>query len=131
MANGWEDEDGCPDELIKELTGIGFEVNSAIIDVASSALLDRAYEILSKNTKLRVEISGHTSADGNPDRNLTLSLERAEAVKDYLVARGIADDRIITVGHGSDKPIAPNADVRKREQNRRIEFRILRGEENF
>jgi OOP family OmpA-OmpF porin len=131
LMNDWEDEDGCPDELIKELTGIGFELNSAVIDVGSSALLDRAYEILSKNTKLRVEISGHTSADGNPERNLVLSLDRAEAVKDYLVARGIAEERIITVGHGSDKPVAPNSDVRKREQNRRIEFRILRGEENF
>jgi outer membrane protein OmpA-like peptidoglycan-associated protein len=127
IVNGWRDEDGCPDEVIAELTGIQFERDSARIDAASTALLERAYEILSKNTKLRVEISGHTSSEGDVDRNLDLSLLRAEAVKQYLLRRGIADARVQTVGHGSDKPVANNRTERGREQNRRIEFRILRG----
>jgi OOP family OmpA-OmpF porin len=129
--NGWRDLDGCPDEVIAELTGIQFERDSATIDAASTALLERAYEILSANRTLRVEISGHTSSEGDPNRNLDLSLLRAEAVKQYLLRRGISDDRVQTVGHGSDKPVASNANERGREQNRRIEFRILRGNEGF
>jgi OmpA-OmpF porin, OOP family len=130
-VNGYQDEDGCPDEVIVELTGIGFELNSAKIDAASTALLDRAYEILSTYPKLRVEISGHTSSEGNADMNLDLSLRRAESVKTYLVRRGIAEDRLQTVGHGSDKPIAENNNEKGREINRRIEFRILRPDETF
>jgi outer membrane protein OmpA-like peptidoglycan-associated protein/opacity protein-like surface antigen len=129
--NGWQDSDGCPDEVITELAGIQFELNSATIDAASTALLDRAYEILSQNKPLRVEVSGHTSSEGNPDKNLDLSLRRAEAVKTYLVRRGIADDRILTVGHGADKPVADNKTDKGRIANRRIEFRILRPDESF
>ena len=130
-VNGYLDQDGCPDDVIVELTGIQFELNSAKIDTQSTALLDRAYEILSTYPKLRVEISGHTSSEGNYDANLELSLRRAEAVKTYLVHRGIPDDRLQTVGHGSDKPIADNATEKGRELNRRIEFRILKADETF
>jgi OOP family OmpA-OmpF porin len=130
-VNGYQDQDGCPDEVIVELTGIGFELNSAKIDAASTALLDRAYEILSTYPKLRVEISGHTSSEGNYDANLDLSLRRAESVKTYLVRRGIPEERLQTVGHGSDKPVAENNTEKGREQNRRIEFRILRPDETF
>jgi outer membrane protein OmpA-like peptidoglycan-associated protein/opacity protein-like surface antigen len=129
--NGWQDGDGCPDEVIAELTGIQFELASATIDAASTALLDRAYEILSQYKSLRVEISGHTSAEGNPDKNLELSLRRAEAVKVYLIRRGITDDRIQTVGHGADKPVADNKTDTGRIANRRIEFRILRSDDGF
>jgi outer membrane protein OmpA-like peptidoglycan-associated protein/opacity protein-like surface antigen len=129
--NGWQDTDGCPDELIAELTGIGFELSSAKIDADSTALLDRAYEILRDNPSLRVEISGHTSAEGDPDMNLDLSLRRAEAVKTFLVRRGIAEDRIMTAGHGSEQPVAKNDTEANRVKNRRIEFRILKADEGF
>jgi outer membrane protein OmpA-like peptidoglycan-associated protein len=129
--NGWQDRDGCPDAVIAELTGIQFERDSAKIDGDSTALLERAYEILSGNPALRVEISGHTSNDGNADRNLDLSLKRAEAVKTYLVRRGISDERVFTVGHGSEKPVAKNDSEANRAKNRRIEFRILTADEGF
>lgn len=123
--NGWRDDDGCPDQVIQELAGIGFELDSARIDSASAPILERAFVILEDNPNISIEISGHTSADGNPERNLALSLRRAEAVKAYLVKRGIADTRILTVGHGSDVPLADNATEEGRVKNRRIEFRIL------
>jgi outer membrane protein OmpA-like peptidoglycan-associated protein len=123
--NGWKDEDGCPDQVIRELAGIGFELDSAKIDSASAPLLERAFVILRDNPNISIEISGHTSAEGDPDRNLSLSLRRAEAVKTYLVHRGIADSRLLTIGHGSDVPIADNATEQGRARNRRIEFRIL------
>jgi OOP family OmpA-OmpF porin len=127
--NGFRDDDGCPDQVIEELTGINFELDSAKIDVASTPLLERAYEILHEYPGLSVEVSGHTSAEGNGDRNLTLSLARAEAVKTYLVRRGIPAERILTVGHGADVPRADNKTEEGRRKNRRIEFRILTPDE--
>ena len=85
--------------------------------------------ILKENPELFVEMSGHTSMEGLPERNLDLSLRRAQAVKAYLVRRGIEDRRILTVGHGSDVPIADNNTEDGRRRNRRIEFRILRPDE--
>jgi len=110
--NGFRDEDGCPDEVIAELAGIQFASDSARIEAASEPLVDRAYKLLTENPGLSVEISGHTSAEGNADRNMDLSIERAEAVKAALVKRGIAAARLLTVGHGADG-------------KQRIEFRIL------
>lgn len=128
-TNGWQDDDGCPDQVITELTGIGFEHDSARIDQASAALLERAFQILRDNPQLNVEISGHTSSEGNPQFNFDLSLRRAKAVKDHLVKRGIADGRILTVGHGADVPVAENTTDEGRRKNRRIEFRIVRPDE--
>jgi len=124
-TNGWQDDDGCPDQVITELTGIGFEHDSARIDQASAALLERAFQILRDNPTLNVEISGHTSAEGNPQFNLDLSLRRARSVKDHLVKRGIVDARILAVGRGADVPVADNGTDEGRRKNRRIEFRIV------
>ena len=112
-------------EPIAELAGIGFELDSAVISIDSAPILERAYQMLSKHPELRIEISGHTSSEGDPDRNLRLSLARAEAVKAYLVGRGIDAERIQTVGVGSEKPIASNGSEEGRRQNRRMEFHIL------
>ena len=111
--------------VIEELAGIGFERDSAKIDVYSAPILERAFKLLEENPTLSVEIAGHTSSEGNADRNLELSLRRAEAVKLYLVKRGIASSRILTVGHGVQIPIADNATDEGRRKNRRIEFRVL------
>ena len=123
--NGWQDEDGCADQLIEELAGIGFEHNSATIDINSAPILERAYQILATNEKLTIEIAGHTSAEGSNDDNLELSLRRAEAVRGYLLKRGIAPTRIQAVGHGAEEPIADNKTEEGRRKNRRIEFRIV------
>ena len=112
--------------VIEELAGIGFERDSAVIDLYSAPILERAYNLLDKNPQLSIEISGHTSSDGNPERNLDLSLKRAEAVKTYLIKRGIDPIRILTVGHGTDEPIADNTTDEGRRKNRRIELRIIK-----
>jgi outer membrane protein OmpA-like peptidoglycan-associated protein len=114
-----------PKPILEELAGIGFERDSWKIDVYSAPILERAFSLLDENPSLSVEIAGHTSSEGDPDKNLMLSLARAEAVKTYLVRRGIAADRILTVGHGSEQPIADNRTETGRRQNRRIEFRVL------
>jgi len=83
--------------------------------------------VLSRNSRLHVEISGH-AAEGE-SKPLELSISRAEAVKEYLVRRGIADDRLRTVGYGVDRPVATNATREGRDKNRRIEFRLVRADE--
>ena len=114
-------------EPIAELAGIGFELDSAVVSIDSYAIMQRAYELLAKHPQLTVEISGHTSSEGDADRNLKLSLARAEAVKAYLVGRGIAAPRIQTVGHGSAVPLSDNTTENGRRSNRRIEFHVLNG----
>ncbi len=124
-VNGWQDADGCPDEPITELTGIGFAADSARIDDDSDAVLVRAVAILTSHPHLYVEIAGHTSAEGTPEHNRALSLDRASAVKAWLVAHGVDATRLFAVGHGTDEPLADNLTEIGRRTNRRIEFRII------
>jgi OOP family OmpA-OmpF porin len=128
--NGFRDDDGCPDQVIAELPSIGFETSSAKLDGKADPLLDRVYQQLTEYPGLSVEIAGHaSSSEGNADRTMTLSLQRAEAVKAALVKRGIPSSRILTVGHGADQPVGDNKTDEGRRKNRRIEFRIMTPDE--
>ncbi|HWB75334.1 MAG TPA: OmpA family protein [Nannocystaceae bacterium] len=130
--NGFEDGDGCPDEVPKEfgdlevLEGVFFDVNKDSIKPESKTKLDEAVAALKKHSSVRVEVSGHTDSTGNRDHNMNLSQRRADAVKKYLVDNGIDTTRIETRGAGPDEPLDTNATKKGRSQNRRIEFRILR-----
>ena len=130
--NGLEDSDGCPDELsaaVKAFTGviagIAFDSGKATVSASSFATLDRAAKVLNDNPSLRVEISGHTDNTGSLGLNLTLSADRAAAVKAYLVGKGVAAERIETRGAGPNEPVADNATKSGRSKNRRIEFKLL------
>ncbi len=130
--NGFEDSDGCPDELpkaIKKFTGvikgITFEYSRARIRKKSFKTLDAAAALLLEYPDLRVLIEGHTDNKGIYEKNQNLSLRRAEAVKWYLVDRGIPADRIETVGLGPDRPLKPNKTKKGRDANRRIEFHLI------
>jgi OOP family OmpA-OmpF porin len=81
--------------------------------------------VLNDNPTLRVEISGHTDNTGSLGLNLTLSADRAAAVKAYLVGKGVAAERIETRGAGPNEPVADNATKSGRSKNRRIEFKLL------
>ena len=72
----------------------------------------------------RVEVIGHTDAQGSRASNVALSLARAQAVKSYLVGRGLDNERIATSGMGPDQPVADNLTEQGRARNRRIEFRV-------
>ncbi len=130
--NGFEDEDGCPDELpeaVKKFSGviqgIEFDVNKATIRPKSFTVLDEAVKVLTDYPKLRIEISGHTDTDGKRDHNLELSKKRSESVKEYFTKKGITEDRIETRGAGPDEPIADNKTKAGKQKNRRIEFKLL------
>jgi OOP family OmpA-OmpF porin len=130
--NGFEDEDGCPDDLPQEvkkftgaIKGIIFESGKAKIRPESFATLDAAAKVLAEYQALRVEISGHTDSSGTLERNMAVSKERADAVSLYLQGRGIAADRIVTRGVGPNEPVADNATKVGKALNRRIEFKLI------
>ena len=76
--------------------------------------------LLNENPKLRVEIGGHTDNVGNAEYNMNLSQHRADAVKNYLVEKGIEANRLQSKGYGFSKPIADNDSEQNRAKNRRI-----------
>lgn len=130
--NGFEDADGCPDELpaaVKSfmgvIAGIEFDNNQSTIRSGSAQALDKAVSVLTEYPSLRVEIVGHTDDRGSRDYNLELSQRRAEAVKEHLIAKGIDPSRIQTRGAGPDTPLTTNDTAAGRQKNRRIEFRVL------
>jgi OOP family OmpA-OmpF porin len=130
--NGFDDTDGCPDELpkvLREFTGviegITFDTGRARIRPRSKKTLDKAAATLREFPSIRLRVEGHTDDRGKRDKNMTLSQKRADAVKWYLVEKGIAADRVDTIGHGPDKPRATNKTNKGRGQNRRIEFHIV------
>jgi len=132
VVNGYEDQDGCPDEVPTEverfmgvIEGIHFDTNLATIRPDSGFVLQQAVEIMNKYESVRVEISGHTDNIGQAEANQALSFARAEAVKAYMVEKGVDSSRIEVRGAGFDEPIATNKNEEGRSLNRRIEFRIL------
>jgi outer membrane protein OmpA-like peptidoglycan-associated protein len=131
--NGFEDDDGCPDEIpavVKKFTGvikgIEFDNGKSTIRSVSKPTLDESSGILNQYPSLKVMIVGHTDNVGKREFNLDLSAKRAEAVKAYMVERGVAAERILTRGEGPDTPIANNKTRAGRQQNRRIEFTIIK-----
>jgi outer membrane protein OmpA-like peptidoglycan-associated protein len=132
-VNNFQDQDGCPDEVPanlarfvdKKIEGVQFLPNKAELLPSSSAILDQAVAALQEVPTVRLEVQGHTDNVGNPNDNLALSQLRADAVKTYLIGKGIDPARLQAVGYGSTRPIADNNLPAGRAQNRRVEFKLL------
>jgi outer membrane protein OmpA-like peptidoglycan-associated protein len=91
----------------------------------SNALLDDVADVLQENPDAKqVEVAGHTDSTGSAEMNRKLSQDRAEAVRAYLVSKGVAADRLVAKGYGPDEPIADNNTDDGKEKNRRVEFRV-------
>jgi outer membrane protein OmpA-like peptidoglycan-associated protein len=112
--------DPCKEKV--RLVGIEFEFDSAKVTPASGATLDLAVEKLQKCAAIAVTIDGYTDSTGPANYNQTLSQSRADAVKAYLVGKGIAADRLVAKGDGEASPIAPNDTIAGRAENRRVEL---------
>lgn len=130
--NGYQDDDGCADELPKAVLrftgtigGIQFARGKAKIRPSSFAILNAAANVLKAYPDLKIAIRGHTDNTGSRERNLELSRQRAEAVRDYLVSKEIASERLTVQAIGPDEPVADNKRSSGRRKNRRIEFRPM------
>ena len=143
--NGYQDEDGCPDEIPDKvkafsgvIQGVNFRVNSADLLPLSFKTLDRAVAVLKEFKDIKIEIQGHT--DDQPlvghkgskfADNLELSQGRAESVRQYMVKKGIEENRLVAKGYGDSQPVEAPAGLKgnklnaARSKNRRVEFKLI------
>lgn len=112
--------------------GETFRLNNIFFDTAkydllanSNTELDRLVTFLEGQTKIKIEISGHTDDIGSDESNLTLSKNRSEAVVNYLISKGIKKDRLTFQGYGESVPEASNKTEEGRQFNRRVSFTII------
>jgi outer membrane protein OmpA-like peptidoglycan-associated protein len=102
-----------------------FDTSKATIKPVSFTLLDEVAAALKSHDEVkRVEIGGHTDSLGDAAFNKTLSEQRAQAVREYLLQKGVEESRLDAKGYGEEKPVAPNTTPAGRESNRRVEFSI-------
>jgi OmpA-OmpF porin, OOP family len=119
------DLEGCATGEAVVLKGVNFEVNSSRLTANAKVILNQVADSLAATSGMRVEIGGHTDAQGSDSFNQKLSDRRAQAVKDYLVSRGIDAGRLESKGYGEVQPVDSNETAEGRELNRRVEMKIL------
>jgi OOP family OmpA-OmpF porin len=136
---GTIENNGCPapavladtvrKEVVKKLNfaaqNILFNANSDQLTDASATPLNEVFQVLENHPSIKLRIEGHTDASGNPEINKELSEKRALSVKKYLTEKGIEDNRLMSIGFGSEKPVATNKTPAGRAKNRRVELKLI------
>jgi outer membrane protein OmpA-like peptidoglycan-associated protein len=132
MTPGPIENKGCPiiDKEIEEVlntafNNLEFETNKDIILKSSKPSLDELAVVLSKKPSWKLDISGHTDNVGDDNANMVLSQKRAEALKAYLISKGITSERLNVFYFGETRPIADNNTPEGRKKNRRVEMKIV------
>ena len=122
---------GCPEvkaetkKIFEQaLQGVQFESGKDVIKKSSFDILDKVVSVMVSNPSYKLEINGHTDNKGNADKNLQLSQKRSEAVKNYLIQKGVAANKLSAYGWGQTVPVADNATNEGRSKNRRVEFKV-------
>ncbi len=114
------------------LENVEYDFDKATLRSSSFNTLNDLVEVMKIKDKLEIEIGGHTDSKGTPEYNIKLSQARAEAVRNYLVSKGIKGNRITAKGYGMSQPIAPNANSDGsdnpdgRQKNRRTEVKVTK-----
>ncbi len=137
VINGIRDTDGCPDkgktlvkltkEKIEIKDRIYFATGKSQIKRRSHNLLNQVAQVLLVHKEIeQLRIEGHTDSVGSEKRNLKLSDDRAHAVMQYLLDRGVTAERLSAVGYGESRPVSSNKTKRGRSENRRVDFMILK-----
>ncbi|MBS1521970.1 MAG: OmpA family protein [Bacteroidetes bacterium] len=105
---------------------IQFDYNSAVLRTDGIQYLDHIADEMKKDQSARFILNGHASSEGTVSHNMQLSIDRANAVKQYLVNAGIDGSHIQTKGYGAKKPIASNKTEKGRQRNRRVEVKLIK-----
>jgi OmpA-OmpF porin, OOP family len=111
---------------VVRLNNIFFEFGKAVLKEESFVELDNVVTFMNKNPVMEIAIAGHTDNVGADEANLKLSGERAKAVLDYLISKGISASRLTSKGYGETQPVGSNDTEEGKQQNRRVEFRIVK-----
>jgi len=108
------------------LEDVLFESGSAKLNPSSYKSLDDLVKFMKRKSTMVIEIAGHTDNVGNETNNLTLSQNRSESVRNYLISKEILPHRLIAKGYGQSEPVADNVSDAGRKKNRRTEIRIIK-----
>jgi len=112
-----------PEKPNYSFSNIQFEFNSGVLKTASFATLDQAATEMKKDESVKFIINGHSSAEGTVEHNMSLSVDRANSVKSYLVNAGIPAENLSIKGFGASKPMTSNDTEEGKVLNRRVEIR--------
>ena len=115
-----------PSGQTMRLTHLIFAQGKSTIDPKSFAELDEVSQMMKENGKIVIQLEGHTDNQGSSKANMALSEERVEAVKRYLVTKGVGKDRVKTKAFGGSQPLSNELTQEARAMNRRVEMRILK-----
>jgi outer membrane protein OmpA-like peptidoglycan-associated protein len=105
---------------------IQFEFNSGVLKTASFAVLDQVAAEMKKDESVKFVLNGHSSAEGTPEHNMSLSVDRANSVKSYLVNAGIPAANMTIKGFGATQPMTSNDTEEGKILNRRVEIRVAK-----
>lgn len=108
------------------LENLIFERGRSKISPASFGEIDRLVEWLNERPNLVIQLEGHTDFEGNENANMELSLERVDAVREYLVSKGIKKNRVQTKAFGGSQPLTLERTDEGKRKNRRVEVRVIR-----
>jgi outer membrane protein OmpA-like peptidoglycan-associated protein len=111
--------------LVNLPNGVTFDTDSTLIKPAFRDTLDRVAQSMVQYPDSLIDVYGHTDSTGSDAYNQTLSENRARAVADYLVSRGVSSQRVRSQGYGETQPVASNATEEGRSSNRRVEIKIV------
>ncbi len=123
-----------PSLTAKDLQGSVFRLDNVLFDVGRSTItvqsketLKKVADVMKRLSTIRIEVQGHTDADGDPGRNIILSQQRAEAVCHFLTEQGVGPERLTAKGYGMARPIAPNDTPQGKAINRRVMIEVKNG----
>ncbi len=111
---------------VVRLNNVFFDFDKWDLRPESFMELNRVVKLLTENPGIEIEMSPHTDSRGSDEYNITLSENRARSVMEYILAKGIATNRITSQGYGETKPVVPNDTDENRQLNRRVEFKIMK-----
>ncbi len=120
-----KEQKAVQEKIKSKASSIQFEKGNPVLKKSSYAAIDELIKVLDEQPNAKVEIKGHTDNVGSKASNDKLSQQRSDAIKDYLLKKGVKADRVKSIGMGDSEPIEDNKTAKGRESNRRVEIKIL------